>query len=65
MTIAAILLAFAALFAALGVVYGLVTGANPLRAAVSGVLAFMVLGGLVALPVVAVLGVQALREVLA
>lgn len=48
MTIAAILLAFAAAFAVLGVLYGLATGASPVRAAVSGVLAYMVGGGLVA-----------------
>jgi hypothetical protein len=61
MTIAAILLGFAAAFAVLGVVYGLVTGTNPIRAAVFAVLVYMVLSGLVALPVtfvVAVLEVQ-------
>jgi hypothetical protein len=45
MTIAEILawlLAFAAAFAALGMVYGLRTGAHPVRAAMSGLLALPV-----------------------
>jgi hypothetical protein len=60
MTIAAItafLLALAAGFAALGMVYGLVTGAHPVRAAVSGLIAYAVLSGLLALPVTFIVAV--------
>jgi hypothetical protein len=65
MTIAAItayLLAFAVAFAALGMVYGLVTGANPIRAAVSGLIAYAVLSGLLALPVTFVVAVLEVRS---
>ena len=64
MTIAEILawlLAVAVAFAVLGMVYGLRRAANPLHAAVSGLVAYAVLSGLLALPVtfvVAVLEVQ-------
>jgi hypothetical protein len=65
MTIAAItayLLAFAAAFAVLGMVYGLVTGVRPLRAAVSGLIAYAVLSGLLALPAVFVVAVMEVRS---
>lgn len=58
MSIPAILLALVALAAALGVVLGLVTRTNPLRSAVSFVLATFVGSGLVGLAVFA-LGVRA------
>jgi hypothetical protein len=56
------LFAFAVAFGVLGMVHGLTTGAHPVRAAASGVLAYMVLCGLIALPVLAVV---AFREVFA
>jgi hypothetical protein len=65
MTIAAItayLLALAAAFAALGMVYGLITGAHPIRAAVSGLIAYAVLSGLLALPAVFVVAVLEVRS---
>jgi hypothetical protein len=65
MTIAAItayLLAFAAAFAVLGMVYGLVTGAHPVRAAVSGLIAYAVLSGLLALPVTFAVAVLEVRS---
>ncbi|GIE30129.1 hypothetical protein Ait01nite_031740 [Actinoplanes italicus] len=65
MTIAEILaslLAFAVASAALGMVYGLARGANPIRAAVSGLIAYAVLSGLLALPVTFVVAVLEVRS---
>lgn len=65
MTIAEILawlLAFAAAFAALGMVHGLTTGAHPVRAALSGLVAYAVLSGLLALPVTFVVAVLEVRS---
>jgi hypothetical protein len=65
MTIAEILawlLAVAAAFAVLGMVHGLTTGAHPVRAAVSGLIAYAVLSGLLALPVTFVVAVLEVRS---
>jgi hypothetical protein len=65
MTIAEILawlLAFAATFAALGAATRR-RGGDPVRAALGGLLAFMSMAGVIALPVVLVLGFLELREV--
>jgi uncharacterized membrane protein YdcZ (DUF606 family) len=56
------LLAFAAGFAVLGAIYGLRTGAHPVRAAVSGLIAYAVLSGLLALPAVFVVAVLEVRS---
>jgi hypothetical protein len=60
-----LLFPFAVAFAVLGMVHGLTTGAHPVRAAVSGLLAYAVLCGLIALPIVAVVAFHEFREVFA
>lgn len=62
MSIAEILLTFAALFAALGAAYGIRRGAHPLHAALSGLIAYAVLSGLLALPVTFVVAVLEVRS---
>jgi hypothetical protein len=60
--ILAYLLAVAVASAALGVVYGRRKGAHPLHAAMSGLIAFAVLSGLLALPVTFVVAVLEVRS---
>ena len=58
MSIPAIALLFAAGFAALGAVDGRRRGVHPLHGALSGLVVFAIGGGLIALPVVAILAAQ-------
>jgi hypothetical protein len=65
MTIAEILAwlaAFAAASAVLGVVYGRRKGVHPFDGAVGGLIAFAILGGLLALPVTFVVAVLEVRS---
>lgn len=65
MTIAEILawlLAFAAAFAAIGAAEGMRRGANPLHAALSGLIAYAVLSGALAIPVTFVVAVLEVRR---